>query len=115
MAALPHLKREGARALIHFLNGGRRALPLQSPYSTAKHGLEGFRILRVELKHEGLPISVTSIKPAVINTPSTTTVARTRCVKPTGIPPYYELPVAEATYVAEHPTRDFIVGMLAEY
>jgi NAD(P)-dependent dehydrogenase (short-subunit alcohol dehydrogenase family) len=43
MAALPHLKREGRGALIHISSmEGRRALPLQSPYSAAKHGVEGF-------------------------------------------------------------------------
>lgn len=114
MVALPHLKREGRGALIHISSmEGRRALPLQSPYSTAKHGLEGFlESLRVELKHEGLPISVTSIKPAVINTPFYNNGRTKLGVKPTGIPPYYEPSlVADAIlYVAEHPTRDFIVG-----
>src|SRR4028118_552758 len=114
MAALPHLKREGRGALIHISSmEGRRALPLQSPYSTAKHGLEGFlEALRVELKHQGLPISVTSIKPAVINTPFYNNGRTKLGVKPTGIPPYYQPSlVADAIlYVAEHPTRDFIVG-----
>jgi hypothetical protein len=92
---------------------GRRGLPLQSSYSAAKHGVEGFlEALRVELKHEGLPISVTSIKPAVINTPYYNKVRTKLGVKPTGIPPYYQPSlVAEAIlYVAEHPTRDFLVG-----
>jgi len=114
MAALPHLKREGRGALIHISSmEGRRALPLQSPYSAAKHGVEGFlESLRVELQHEGIPISVTSIKPAVINTPFYNKVQTKLGVKPTGIPPYYEPSlVADAIlYVAEHPTRDFIVG-----
>lgn len=114
MAALPHLKREGRGALIHISSmEGRRALPLQSPYSAAKHGVEGFlESLRVELQHEGIPISVTSIKPAVINTPYYNKVQTKIGVKPTGIPPYYEPSlVADAIlYVAEHPTRDYIVG-----
>jgi NAD(P)-dependent dehydrogenase (short-subunit alcohol dehydrogenase family) len=114
MAALPHLKREGRGALIHISSmEGRRALPLQSPYSAAKHGVEGFvEALRVELQHEGIPISVTSVKPAVINTPFYNNVRTKLGVKPTGIPPYYEPSlVADAIlYVAEHPTRDFIVG-----
>lgn len=113
-AALPYLKREGRGALIHVSSmEGRRSMPLQSPYSTAKHGLEGFlESLRVELKHEGIPISVTSIKPAVINTPYYNHVLTKLGVKPTGIPPYYQPSlVAEAIlYVAQHPTRDFIVG-----
>lgn len=114
MAALPHLRREGRGALIHISSmEGRRSLPLQSPYSTAKHGLEGFlESLRVELQHEGIPISVTSILPAVINTPYYNKVRTKLGVKPTGIPPYYQPSlVADAIlYVAEHPTRDFIVG-----
>lgn len=114
MAALPHLKREGRGALIHISSmEGRRALPLQSPYSTAKHGLEGFlEALRVELKHDGVPVSVTSIKPAVINTPFYNNGRTKLGVKATGIPPYYQPSlVADAIlYVAEHPTRDFIVG-----
>lgn len=114
MAALPHLKREGRGALIHVSSmEGRRALPLQSPYSASKHGVEGFlESLRVELQHEGIPISVTSIKPAVINTPFYNNGRTKLGVKPTGIPPYYQPSlVADAIlYVSEHPTRDFIVG-----
>lgn len=114
MAALPHLKREGRGALIHISSmEGRRALPLQSPYSAAKHGVEGFlESLRVELQHQGIPISITSVKPSVINTPYYNKVQTKIGVKPTGIPPYYEPSlVADAIlYVAEHPTRDYIVG-----
>lgn len=118
MAALPHLKREGRGALIHLSSmEGRRSLPLQSAYSAAKHGVEGFlEAMRVELKHEGYPISVTSIKPAVINTPFWNN-ARTRLgVKPSGIPPFYDPRlVADAiVYTAAHPTRDFLVGDVAK-
>lgn len=114
MVALPYLKQEGRGAMIHVSSmEGRRALPLQSPYSTAKHGLEGLlESLRVELQHDKIPISVTSIKPAVINTPFYNHVLTKLGVKPTGLPPYYSAKlVAEAIlYTAEHPTRDFIVG-----
>jgi NAD(P)-dependent dehydrogenase (short-subunit alcohol dehydrogenase family) len=114
MAALPYLKQAGRGAMIHVSSmEGRRALPLQSPYSTAKHGLEGFlESLRVELQHEKIPISVTSIKPAVINTPFYNHVLTKLGVKPTGLPPYYSPKlVAEAIlHTAEHSTRDFIVG-----
>jgi len=114
MAALPHLKNEGRGALIHISSmEGRRALPLQSPYSAAKHGLEGLlEALRVELKHEGWPISVTSILPSVINTPFYNKAKTKLGVKPTGIPPYYQPSVVTDAilYCAEHPTRDFIAG-----
>jgi NAD(P)-dependent dehydrogenase (short-subunit alcohol dehydrogenase family) len=114
MVALPHLRREGRGALIHVSSmEGRRSLPLQSPYSASKHGLEGFvESLRVELQHEGIPISVTSVLPATINTPFYKQGRTKLGVQPTGIPPYYQPEeVAKAiVYVAEHPTRDFIVG-----
>ena len=114
MAALPYIKQQGRGAMIHVSSmEGRRALPLQSPYSTAKHGLEGFlESLRVELQHDKIPVSVTSIKPAVINTPFYNHVLTKLGVKPTGLPPYYSPKlVAEAIlHCAQHPTRDFIVG-----
>ncbi len=114
MAALPHLKREGRGALIHISSvEARRSIPYQSPYSASKHGVEGFlESLRVELKHEGIPISVTNVLPSVINTPYYNKVRTKLGVKPTGVPPYYQpdLVVKAILYVAEHPTRDYIVG-----
>jgi len=114
MAALPHLKREGRGALIHISSVlGRRSLPLQSSYCSAKHGVEGFlEALRVELQHEKIPISVTSILPASVNTPFYNNVLTRLGVKPSGAPPYYEPSlVADAiVYTATHPTRDFLVG-----
>jgi len=112
--SIPYLKQSGQGSFIAISSmEGRRALPLQSAYSTAKHGVEGFlESLRVELKHEGASINVTSIKPAVINTPFYNH-ARTKIgVKPTGLPPYYEprLVTDAILYTAEHPTRDYIVG-----
>ncbi len=114
MAALPHLKREGRGALIHLSSiAGIRSLPLQSSYCSAKHGVEGFlESLRVELQHDNLPISVTSIRPAVINTPFWDNALTRLGVQPAGIPPYYDprLVVDAILYTATHPTRDFFVG-----
>ncbi|AUT02583.1 short-chain dehydrogenase [Nostoc sp. CENA543] len=118
MAALPHLKREGRGALIHISSmEGRRSLPYQSAYSSAKHGVEGFlEAMRIELIHEKWPISVTSIKPAVINTPFWNNGLTKLGVKPSGIPPYYDPKiVADAIlYAAEHPIRDLLVGDVAK-
>ena len=68
--------------------------------------------MRVELQHEKIPISVTSIKPAVIDTPFWDNARTKLGVKPSGISPYYSPSlVADAIlYTAEHPTRDFLVG-----
>lgn len=118
MAALPHLKREGGGALIHVSSvEGTRSLPYQSAYSAAKHGVEGFiEAMRVELQHEKWPISVTSVKPGVINSPFWNNGRTKLGVKPAGIPPYYEPKlVADAIlHVAEHPTRDYLVGDVAK-
>ncbi|HEY9858068.1 MAG TPA: SDR family oxidoreductase [Candidatus Obscuribacterales bacterium] len=114
MSALPHLKREGRGALIHLSSiAGIRSLPLQSSYCSAKHGIEGFlESLRVELQHEKIPISVTSIRPSVVNTPFWDNALTRIGVQPAGIPPYYSPRlVADAIlYTASHPTRDFFVG-----
>jgi len=114
MVALPHLKHEGRGALIHISSmEGVRSLPYQSAYSAAKHGIEGFiEAMRLELQHANIPVSVTSVKPAVINTPFWNNGLTKLGVKPAGIPPYYDPRlVADAIlYVAEHPTRDYFVG-----
>lgn len=114
MAALPHIKREGRGSLIHISSAeGVRSLPYQSAYSASKHGIEGFlSSLRVELMHENPSINVTSIKPAVINTPIWNNALTKVGVKPVGIPPYYDPRlVADAVlYSATHATRDYYVG-----
>jgi hypothetical protein len=86
---------------------------LQSAYSSSKHGVEGFLdSLRVELHHDGIPISVTTVLPSTINTPFYNKARTKLGVQPTGIPPYYqpELVADAILHVAEHPTRDIIVG-----
>ncbi len=114
MVALPYLKREGRGALIHITSmEGRRSLPYQSAYSASKHGAIGFiDAMRLELKKEGYPISVTNIMPGVINTPFYNKGKTKLGVKPTGVPPYYSASlVSDAIlYAAEHPIRDYIVS-----
>lgn len=114
MAALPHLKQEGRGALIHISSmESRRSLPYQSAYSSSKHGMTGFiDALRLELKHEGYPISVTNIMPGVMNTPFYNKGKTKLGVKPTGIPPYYDasLVTDAILYAAENPIRDYIVS-----
>ncbi|PSB09038.1 short-chain dehydrogenase [filamentous cyanobacterium CCP1] len=113
MAALPYLKQQGG-ALIHISSvEARRALPYHSAYAAAKHAIDGFlEVLRVELKHEKTPVSVTNIMPASINTPLFNKARSKIGVKPQGLPPIYKPEaVAEAIlYAAEHPTRELVVG-----
>lgn len=119
MSALPYLRQEGGGALIHISSvEAHRSLPLQSAYAASKHAIEGFLdSLRVELQHEGMPISVTNVMPATINTPFYNNALTKLGVQPTGVPPYYQPRlVAEAIlHVAEHPTRDIIVGDVGRF
>jgi NAD(P)-dependent dehydrogenase (short-subunit alcohol dehydrogenase family) len=113
LAALPHMRERGG-TLIHISSViGRRAFPLQSPYSAAKQGLNGFtEALRVELRQAGVPVRVTTIMPASINTPFFNNARSRMGVKPMAMPPVYEpqLVVDAILYAAEHPARDIFVG-----
>jgi NAD(P)-dependent dehydrogenase (short-subunit alcohol dehydrogenase family) len=118
MAALPHLKREGRGALIHISSvEAKRSFPFHSAYAASKHGIDGFlEALRVELKHEGWPISVTQVMPGTINTPFFDKGRTKLGVKPVGIPPIYE-PQTVANlilYAAENPARDLVSGGAAQ-
>src|ERR671916_2191682 len=118
MAALPHMKREERGALIHVSSlEAKRSFPFHSAYGAAKHGIDGFlEALRVELKHEGLPISVTQVLPGTINTPLFDKARTKLGVKPVGLPPIYEPEtVADIIlYAAENPARDLISGGAAQ-
>ena len=118
MAALPHIKREGRGALVHISSvEAKRSFPFHSAYGASKHGIDGFvEALRVELKHEGWPISVTQVMPATINTPFFDKGRSKLGVKPVGIPPIYEPEtVADMiVYAAENPARDFVSGGAAQ-
>jgi NAD(P)-dependent dehydrogenase (short-subunit alcohol dehydrogenase family) len=114
LAALPHLRQEGRGALIVISSvEGKRSLPYQSAYAASKHGIIGFLdALRLELQREGVPISVTNVMPAGINTPFFNKARTKLGVKPKPMPPVYEPSVVAQTilYAAENPTRDIVAG-----
>jgi short-subunit dehydrogenase len=90
-----------------------RAIPLQGAYCASKHAVKGFTdALRMELEHEGAPISVTLIKPSAIDTPYTDHAKNYLPVEPQNPPPVYAPEtVAEAIlYCAEHAERDVFIG-----
>jgi len=113
LAALPYLKQNGG-ALIHVSSiEARRSFPYHSAYAASKHGIDGFvEAMRVEFQHAGLPISVTNIMPAGINTPLFNKGRTKIGVKPMPAPPIYqpEIVANAILYAAEHPIRDLIVG-----
>ncbi|MBV9077224.1 MAG: SDR family NAD(P)-dependent oxidoreductase [Methylobacteriaceae bacterium] len=87
---------------------------LQAPYCATKHAVKAFtNTLRLELEAEGVPISVTLIKPSAIDTPFFEH-ARSYLDEP-GIrnpPPAYdsELVADAILFAAEHPRRTLSVG-----
>lgn len=117
-AALPRLRESGGGALITVSSvESLVSLPLHSHYAATKHAVEGlFDGIRRELMAEGVPISVTSVKPATINTPFFTNSMNKLSVKPQGPPPFYQPDVvAECIlYAAEHPVRDLFAGGAAK-
>lgn len=112
-AAIPYLKTNGG-ALIHVTSvEAIRTAPYQSAYGASKHGIHGFlQVLRVELAHEEIPVSVTEIMPAAINTPIYEKGRNKMPFKMRPVPPiYHPQVVTEAIlYAAENPVRDLVAG-----
>lgn len=112
-AALPHLKHRGG-ALIHVSSvEAVRTAPYQSAYGASKHALSGFlQVLRVELAHERIPVSVTEILPAAINTPIYEKGRNKMHFKMRPVPPVYhpQIVVDTIAYAAENPVRDLVAG-----
>ncbi|UXY14154.1 SDR family oxidoreductase [Chitiniphilus purpureus] len=115
MAALPHLRGNPAGGtLIHVSSiEAIRAFPYKSAYACSKHAIPGFLdALRVELKHDGVPVDVVNVMPAAINTPLFRKGLSKIGVKPAAPPPIYqpELVADAIVRAATHPQRDIIVG-----
>lgn len=112
LAALPHLKQGGALIVVSSVESVV-SFPFHSAYAASKHGIPGWLdALRLELKHDGIPVSVTNIMPAAINTPFFSSARTKLGVKPAAPPPvYHPSTVADQiVYAAEHPIRDMIAG-----
>ena len=114
LAALPHLRQAGQGALISISSVESIAsLPLHAAYSASKHAVEGaMDALRRDLLAERAPISVTSVKPATINTPLFNNSRTKMNAKPSGPPPIYHPAIVAdcVVYAAEHPIRDLYAG-----
>lgn len=114
LSALPRLRANGGGALIAVSSvESSVALPLTSAYAASKHAIEGaLDALRRELIAEGAPISITSVKPATINTPLFNNARDKLDVMPKGPPPIYEPGVVAdcVLYAAAHPVRDLYAG-----
>jgi short-subunit dehydrogenase len=112
-AALPHLRMHGGAIINIGSIVSERAIPLQGHYSASKHAVKGFTdALRMELEHEGAPVSLTLVKPASIDTPFPQHARNLMDREPDLPPPVYRPEtVADAIlYCASHPKRSITVG-----
>jgi NAD(P)-dependent dehydrogenase (short-subunit alcohol dehydrogenase family) len=111
--AVKHLRGRGG-ALINVGSVlSDRAIPLQGNYCAAKHALKAFTdTLRMELEEEGVPISVTLVKPASIDTPFFDKAKTYLGVEPQPVPPVYVPEVVSDVilHAAQHPIREMIAG-----
>lgn len=115
MAALPYLRKAGGGALIHVTSvEAYRTVPYQSAYGSSKHGVKGFlQALRVELQKEAVPISVTEIMPAVINTPIWDKGRnKFKYKEKPPLPPYYHPKIVSDTilFASENEVREMVAG-----
>ncbi len=103
-----------AGTIVNVSSGlGDRAVPLQSAYCAAKHAVNGLsEAVRTELEHDGLPIRVSVIKPASIDTPFFHHAKSRMDAAPKPMPPVYDpsLVAAAILYAAIHPVRELPVG-----
>jgi short-subunit dehydrogenase len=92
-------------------------VPLQGVYSASKHAVKGFTdSFRMELEADGLPISVSLIKPTAIHTPFPENARNYLPYEPTLPPPVYapELVAEAILHCAQNRVRDFFVGESAK-
>jgi NAD(P)-dependent dehydrogenase (short-subunit alcohol dehydrogenase family) len=112
-AAVRHMGRGGG-ALINVGSAlCDRAIPLQGNYCAAKHALKAFTdTLRMELEEARVPVSVTLIKPASVDTPFFEKARTYLGVEPQPVPPVYapEVVAGAILSAARKPLRELIAG-----
>ncbi len=111
--AVRHLRRSGGAIINLGSEVSERAVPLQGAYSATKFAIKGFtEALRMELEHDGTPISVTLIKPAQIDTPFTVNAKNYLSSEPQHVPKVYaaEVVAAAILHAATRPVRSVFVG-----
>ena len=90
-----------------------RAVPLQGAYCASKHAVKAFTdTLRMEIDEAGLPIAVSLVKPASVDTPFFEHARTYMDADPQPAPPVYAASEVARAIVrcAERPVRDLPVG-----
>jgi short-subunit dehydrogenase len=112
-SALSHLSERGGAIINIGSVLSDRSIPLQGMYAASKHAVKGYTdALRMEVEMDNLPVSISLVKPAAIDTPYTQHARNHLDVAPRNPPPVYapELVSDVILYCAENPKRDVIVG-----
>ncbi len=113
LTALRHLRSRGGAIINVGSIESDRAVLLQAQYSAMKHAVKGFTEgFRTEVEADGLPISVTLIKPAAMHTPFPEH-ARNLTGHPITLPPVIYDPRLSARailFAAAHPRRTLSIG-----
>ncbi|HEU4564319.1 MAG TPA: SDR family oxidoreductase, partial [Gemmatimonadaceae bacterium] len=113
LVAIPHLREHGGALINIGSTLSDRAIPLQGHYGASKQAVKAFTdTLRMELEKDGIPISVTLVKPGAIDTPYPEHARNYMEMEPKHPPPVYAPEVVARTILtcAERPTRDVYVG-----
>lgn len=117
LEALKYMKARGGALINLGSEVSDRAVPLQGMYSASKHAVKGFTdALRMELEHDKVPVSVTLIKPAAVDTLFAVHAKNYMDREPALPPPIYapEIVASAILYAAQHPKRDVFVGGAAK-
>ncbi|NEX62262.1 SDR family oxidoreductase [Noviherbaspirillum galbum] len=113
LVAAKHLRQHGGVLINMGSEASDRAVPLLGAYSASKHAVKGFtESFRVELEEQGVPVSVTLVKPASIDTMLVSHAKNYMEKEPLLPPPVYspEVVARALLYAAENPVRDLPVG-----
>lgn len=111
--ALDHLSTRGGAIINLGSVVSDRAIPMQGIYAASKHAVKAFTdSLRMEIEHDGYPVSITLIKPAAIDTPYPQHAQNYMPGEPTHEPPVYAPDVVAQAILkaAQHPIRDIFCG-----
>ena len=113
LAALPYLRANGGALINVGSILSDTVVPLQAHYTASKHAVKGFTdALRIELEHDGAPVSVTLVKPGAIDTPYPEHAANYMDAEPQHPQPVYtpEVVARAILHCAAHPKRSVTVG-----
>jgi NAD(P)-dependent dehydrogenase (short-subunit alcohol dehydrogenase family) len=116
LTAVRHLREAGGALITVGSIGSDMPTPIMSAYSVTKHAVKAYvESLRIELKADGAPISVTLVKPSGIDTPVAQHASNHAGEGRAQIPPPVYDPELTAKAILDscvHPRREITVGGL---